>query len=179
METEKNLPTRQHCALVQWHLIKFESWTYTSRHESNFQLSVWEPNAPNTCEASLNQTKKGLQTLHLNGYDLIAVDAVDRGLLNRPSSIGDKWLSEPSAHHKSLSPVHFHSSGSGITRSTSRRINAPGTRIVPDFTRAMRNSIERTSGTPQPRTSSALSTQQQCWSILTVGFCARKGIGHA
>jgi hypothetical protein len=30
--------------------------------------------------------------------------------------------------------------------------------LVPDFTRLMRNSIERTSGTPQPRTGSVLST---------------------
>jgi hypothetical protein len=30
--------------------------------------------------------------------------------------------------------------------------------LVPDFTRLMRNSIERTSGMPQPRTSSVPST---------------------
>jgi hypothetical protein len=50
-------------------------------HESNFQLVRDLPNAPNTCQASLNQTEEKIQPLQINGLPTIAVDAFDRGLL--------------------------------------------------------------------------------------------------
>jgi hypothetical protein len=100
--------------------------------------------------ASLNQTEEERKPSKSLDYQPIAVDAVDRGLLeqskfNRTRVVRNIWT----YHEKNLSPVHFHSSvGSGITRKASR-IRAWNENCA--LYAAMRISIERTSGMPQPK----------------------------
>jgi hypothetical protein len=139
--------------IIWWTGIKTWDHQHSPReHESNFQLSVWDlAQCSEHLQASLNQTEEERKPSKSLDYQPIAVDAVDRGLLeqskfNRTRVVRNiehitRRIWVPSTSTRVLDQV-----------SLERLLaSAPGTRIGADFTRLMRNSIERTSGMPQPK----------------------------
>jgi hypothetical protein len=118
---------------------KFEKAAVVFDSITNFVCEIL-PNATNACQASLNQSSKEQTTKTRNpsiklDYHLIAVDAVDRGLLGPPT--GDQARSAKSGSNSGkvsqeeawVPSTSTRVYGPGITRSHARRINAPGTRV--------------------------------------------------
>jgi hypothetical protein len=67
---------------------------------SNFLCEIL-PNAPNTCQASLNQTKQQSSNPSISmDYQLIAVDAYDRGLLDPSKFNRTQVVRKLEQHHK-------------------------------------------------------------------------------
>jgi hypothetical protein len=66
---------------------------------SNFVCEIL-PNAANACQASLNQTKQNFNPSSQMDYQLIAVDAVDRGLLGKSKLDRGRVVQTIKQYHK-------------------------------------------------------------------------------
>jgi hypothetical protein len=132
---------------------------------SNFQLSVRDlAQCSNTCQASLNQTEEKNANPQING---LPTNCCGRGRswfvgtvkFNRTRVVQYLEQYQEKLESRPLPLECMDQVSLEALLAESMRLERE---LVPDFTRLMRNSIERTSGMPQPRTSSVLSTQQQC-----------------